>query len=55
MMRRDHRPAPRVGLGEHVHEVGVRDAEQRVDTLGLEEVKDALVDWYYPRNSKLLL
>ena len=44
MVRGDHRPPARVGFGEHVHEVGVRDAEQRVDALGLEEVENALVD-----------
>ena len=29
-----------------MHEVGVRDTEQRVDALGLEEVENALVDGY---------
>jgi hypothetical protein len=44
VMRRDHRPPAGIGLGEHVHEVRVRDAEQRVHALCLEEVEDALVD-----------
>ncbi len=46
VVRRHHRPAARVGFGEHVHEVRVRDTEQRVDTLGLEEVENAFVDGY---------
>ena len=46
VVRRDDRPAARVGFGEHVHEVRVRDAEQRVDTLGLEKVENALVYGY---------
>ena len=44
VVRRNHRPATRIRLGEHVHEVRVGDAEQRVDALGLEEVEDAFVD-----------
>jgi hypothetical protein len=45
-MRRDDGPAPGFRLGEHVHEVGVGDAEQRVDSLGLEEVENAFVHGY---------
>ena len=41
-----HGPPACVGFGEHVHEVGVRNAEQRVDALGLEEVENAFVDGY---------
>lgn len=44
VVRGDHRPSTRVGLGEHVHEVGVGDAEQGVHPFGLEQVEDALVD-----------
>ncbi len=44
VVRRNHRPATRIRLGEHVHEVRVGDAEQRIDALGLEEVEDTLVD-----------
>jgi len=44
VVRRDHRPATRFRLQEHVHEVRVRDAEQRIHTLGLEQVENALVN-----------
>jgi hypothetical protein len=43
VVRRDDRPTTRVGFGEHVHEVRVRYPELRVDTLGLEQVENALV------------
>src|SRR3984893_18855923 len=43
-MRRHHRPPASVGLCEHVHEVRVRDTEQRIDACRLEQVEDALVD-----------
>src|SRR5580693_3137 len=43
-MRRDHRPATRFRLEEHVHEVRVWDTEQRIHTLGLEQVENALVN-----------
>src|SRR5246127_127597 len=43
-MGRDHRPATRFRLEEHVHEVRVRDTEQRLHTLGLEQVENALID-----------
>ena len=46
VMRCHHRPAARVGFGEHVDEVRVRDAEQRVDALGLEEIENAFVNGY---------
>ena len=39
-------PAARLRLEEHVDEVRVRDAEQRVDTLGLKQVQNAFVDGY---------
>ncbi len=52
VVRRDDRPAACLGLGEHVHEVRVRDAEQRVDALGLEQVENAFVDRY--THAKLL-
>ena len=44
MVRRHDRPPAGFGFGEHVHEVRIRDAEQRVDALGLEEVENAFVD-----------
>ncbi len=44
VVRRHDRPAAGVGLGEHVHEVRIRNAEQCVDTLGLEEVENAFVN-----------
>ncbi len=46
VVRRHHRPSACIRLGEHVHEVGIRYAEQRVDTLGLEQVENAFVDGY---------
>jgi hypothetical protein len=45
MMRRDHRPAALLGFEKHVDEVRIGNAEQRVDTLGFEEVEDAFVDF----------
>ena len=50
VVRRDHGPATRMRLGEHVHEVRVRNAEQRVHALGLEQVENALVDRYIHRH-----
>ena len=46
VVRCHDRPTAGVGFGEHVHEVGVRYAEQRVDALGLEQVENAFVDGY---------
>ena len=46
VVRCHHRPTARVRFGEHVHEVRVGNTEQRVDTLGLEEVENAFVDGY---------
>jgi hypothetical protein len=44
VVRRHDRPTAGVGFGEHVHEVGIGDTEQRVDALGFEQVEDAFVN-----------
>ena len=44
VVRRDHRPAARFRLKEHVYEVRVGNTEQRIDALGLEQVENALVN-----------
>jgi hypothetical protein len=44
VMGRDHRPATRFRLKKHMHEVRVGNTEQRIHTLGLEQVENALVN-----------
>ena len=44
MMGRNHGPAAPFGLQEHVDEIRVGNAEQRVDAFGLEQVQHPLVD-----------
>ena len=42
VVRRNHRPAARFGFKAQVDEVGIGDAEQGLDPLGLEQIEDAL-------------
>ena len=44
VVRGYHGPAAGLGFGEHVHEVRIRDTEQRIDALGLEKVQNSFVD-----------
>lgn len=46
VVRSDHRPAALLCFQEHVHEVRVRDAEERVDAFGFKELQDTLIDFY---------
>lgn len=41
---RNDSPAARFGLEEEIDEVGIGNAEQRLDAFGFEQVEDALVD-----------
>ena len=44
MMRRDDFPAARFGFKEQVDEIGIGDAENRLDALGFQQLQDALVN-----------
>jgi hypothetical protein len=46
MVGGDHIPATLFGEVEHVHKVRVGNAEQGVDTFGLEELQNALIYFY---------
>jgi hypothetical protein len=45
VMRRNNLPAPRFRFEEQVDEIRIWDAKDCVDALGLEQLKDALVNW----------
>ena len=55
VVRRDDCPAARFRLEEQVDEVGIGNAEQRLDAFGLEQVEHALVDGRSGRCSGLRL